>query len=150
MRAKTVMGYELEYGLVVIDRNGVRIDERGLDLFESTAPAVGPHLPWAERGIAMPNAARCYRDGTGARMELATAEVRSPAELVAQVEAGHRFMCRVARLLAEHPQVKAVTLSANTIDYSSHPGTAGCHENYFVPFLPLADDDSSEDDGIPF
>lgn len=150
MSKQTIMGHEMEYALVVIDADGTRLDERGLDLFEAAAPAVGPHLPWSDRGIAMPNAARFYRDGTGARMELATAEVRSPAELIAQVEAGHRFVCRTAAALRCDRRLKAVIVSANTIDYSTLPGTSGAHENYFVPFSPLAAHDLGPEDDIPF
>ena len=150
MHASTVMGHEMEYALVVIDKEGARLDEHGLDLFEMTAPNVGPHLPWNAGGFALPNAARFYRDGTGARMELATAEVSSPAALIAQVEAGHRFMCRAAALLRQHPQVRSVTVSANTVDYSTRPGTSGAHENYFIPFGPNDAGDEGIEDDIPF
>ncbi|HEV7403706.1 MAG TPA: proteasome accessory factor PafA2 family protein [Chthoniobacteraceae bacterium] len=150
MPARTVMGHEMEYALVVLDRRGERLDQHGLDLLERLAPTLGPCLPWEDRGFAMPNGSRFYRDSGSnwAHLEIATAEVTNPLELVAYVEAAHHFILRAAEALRKDPLVSAVTVSCNTVDFSTRPGTCGSHESYFIPVSREAHGDREED--LPF
>lgn len=150
--SRTVMGHEMEYAVVVLDAHGDRMEDRGLDLLEVLAPSIAQSLPWEERGFAMLNGSRFYRDAGGnfAHLEIATAETSNPADLIAQVEAGHRFILRVAGALKKNPLVGSVTVSCNTVDYSSQPATCGSHESYFVPVSGAARTEVEDEDDIPF
>jgi Pup-ligase protein len=135
MTARTVMGHELEYALIVIDSNGRRLDAAGLGLMEQAAASVGPNLPWEERGLALPNGARFYRDpaSDNAHLEYATPEITNPDDLVAHIEAGNRFLLCVAAVVQRDRRIRSITVGCNTVDYSAHPGTCGSHESYLVP-----------------
>jgi len=149
---RTIMGHELEYAVVVLDERGERMDDSGINMLESLAVRLDSSLPWDDRGFAMLNGARFYRDpgGNNAHIEIATAEVTNPVELVAQVEAGHRFMLRAAAELKKKATIGGVVVGRHNVDYSTHPTTWGSHESFYVPVNGPVRETGETDDDIPF